>query len=546
MLCDSLEKVQPTAEPRPFDTDLPLIGFRGETASFQVAVRWQPIGAVSGTERLRIEVDSPTGVSAQATSVELVPVEYPAPPGADAGYLHTTPGLYPDLLLPIESDGVTAVAAQWRALWVDLVVDPEAAALADSAAVRVYAGEQIIAELSVPVMIVDQSLPELEIPNTQWFHCDGLANHYGLEVFGDEHWAVVDRFLASARGIQANTILTPVWTPPLDTAIGGHRTPTQLLGIRDVGTDEYEFDFSALRRWMDLCRSHGFDRLEIAHLFTQWGANATPAIHVQTDDDLELRFGWHVPSTDPRYRAFLEQLLPQLRQVLDSEWGLDHVYFHISDEPTRDNLEGYRAARAVVSDLLEGCTIIDAISDFELYESGVVPTPVVATDHAQPFLQAGVQPWLYYCVAQDTDVSNRFIALPSARNRVIGAQLFLTRASGFLHWGFNFYNSAKSRKAIDPFRDTCADRAFPGGDPFLVYPGPHGEPLSSIRYRVFAEAMTDLRALQAVRDRLGAARAERIADPDGTLALDVFPADPGHYRRVIHDLALALQETPSS
>ncbi|WP_442778690.1 glycoside hydrolase domain-containing protein [Arthrobacter sp. AQ5-05] len=49
-----------------------------------------------------------------------------------------------------------------------------------------------------------------------------------------------------------------------------------------------------------------------------------------------------------------------------------------------------------------------------------------------------VPPRLYYCVAQDRAVSNRFISLPSTRNRTIGAQLFLPGAEGFLHWESTF------------------------------------------------------------------------------------------------------------
>ncbi|WP_157432261.1 glycoside hydrolase domain-containing protein [Agromyces italicus] len=510
--------------------------------SFQVAALWEADAALAGSARIRVEVDTPTDLDACISSVELVPVEYPAPPGAEAGYLQTRPGLYPDLLMPASERGVTAAVGQWRAFWIDLIVEPFAAPLAGAVPVRVYGGDQIIAELSIPVLVVGATLPELEIPNTHWFHCDGLANYYGFEVFGDEHWAAIDHFLGAARGISANTILTPVWTPPLDTAVDHYRTATQLIVITDVGQDEYVFDFTALRRWMERCRAHGFQYLEIAHLFTQWGAKATPAIHVQTDAGLERRFGWHVAATDPRYRRFLEQMIPELRTLLTTEWGLENVFFHISDEPTPEDFDGYAAARAVVSDLLEGCTIVDAISDFGLYKRGVVPEPVAATDHAAAFFDAGVRPWLYYCVAQDTNVSNRFIALPSPRNRVIGAQLFKFEARGFLHWGFNFYNAAKSLTTIDPFTDTCANRAFPGGDPFLVYPGPGGQPLPSIRYRVFAEAMGDLRAMQVVRDHHGAARVRKIIDPDGSLALDAFPNDAVHYRRVFHQLALAVQE----
>lgn len=324
-----------------------------------------------------------------------------------------------------------------------------------------------------------------------------------------------------------------MWTPPLDTAVGGIRLPVQLVDIIDeAGT--YRFDFGRLERWMELCRRQGMRHLEIAHLFTQWGALHTPAVYVHTAAGLEHRFGWHTDATDPEYRRLLEALLPELRRVLDAGWGLDRVIWHISDEPHGPAmLESYRAARSVVEDLLAGCTIVDALSDFAFFSSGLVEHPVVATDALDPFLAADVRGlWLYHCVAQHTGVANRFIGQPSTRTRVLGAQLFRFRAAGFLHWGFNFYNDHLSRRPVDPFRDTTAGGAFLAGDPFIVYPGDDGVPWESIRFRVTAEAVSDHRAMQALRELAGEGAVRRLIDPDGSLTMTRYSADPDHYRRV--------------
>ena len=88
------------------------------------------------------------------------------------------------------------------------------------------------------------------------------------------------------------------------------------------------------------------------------------------------------------------------------------------------------------------------------------------------------------------------IAMPSYRNRALGLQLFRYQISGFLHWGYNFYNSQYSIEHINPYEVTDAAGAFPSGDPFLVYPGENGQPEESLRMMVHDEAMTDLRALK--------------------------------------------------
>nr|WP_330387739.1 DUF4091 domain-containing protein [Lacrimispora sphenoides] len=111
-------------------------------------------------------------------------------------------------------------------------------------------------------------------------------------------------------------------------------------------------------------------------------------------------------------------------------------------------------------------------------------------DHKVPHL------WSYYCTAQCVDVANRFMAMPSARNRVYGLQVYKYGIEGILHWGFNFYNSAFSLRHLNSYEVTDCDGSFPSGDAFLVYPGPDGVPEESIRLMVLYEAIQDHRALK--------------------------------------------------
>src|SRR5699024_6559460 len=291
----------------------------------------------------------------------------------------------------------------------------------------------------------------------------------------------------------------------------------------------YTFDFSRLDRWLGICRDLGMRSLEIAHLFTQWGARFTPAIQVRTTEGVEDRFGWHVPATSPAYRRLLEALIPALREHLDDAWE-GEVLWHISDEPREDQLEPYQAAKEQVADLLEGARVVDALSSYEFARRGVVDTPIVATNHVGPFLEAGQRPWVYYCVSQNRDVANRFIALPSVRNRVLGRQLFAFDAPGFLHWGYNFWWSQFSLRPIDPFEETCAGGGFFGGDAFAVYPGPDGSAWLSIRHRVFAQAMADHRALTWLAELTDPASAKALIEEGGTLTYSSFSYDVGRTR----------------
>lgn len=538
VLCDALAKVHPVRDPRPVSAETRFQAFLGEPASFQLAYRPPLDPKFRDPRPLQVRVEGTAADLVAISSVDLVPCTFVALPGHDDGYEFDEPGLYPDVLRPVPNGEAPVRFGSWSALWFDITTtDPARAGVHELTIVVSAPDGSEQHRTSVSVEITGIELPPLDIVSGHWMHLDSLADYYGVEVFSEEHWTIVERFMASAAEMGATSLLAPVWTPPLDTAIGTYRTVVQLIDI--AATDDgYEFGFDRLRRWLDLCRRTGITGVEVAHLFTQWGAKATPGIVVGE----ERVFGWDVPATDVRYRELMEALLPSLQAVLDEEWDRDHVVFHISDEPSgEDGLASYLDAKAVVADLLKGWTVVDALSEHSFYTSGAVEVPVVATDHVEPFLaERPERLWVYYCVSQDRDVANRFIGMPSARNRAIGHQLFASGVDGFLHWGFNFWYTWHSTRRVDPFADTSAGGAFPSGDPFAVYPGPDGTPWPSLRHRVFAQAMWDHRALQAVRAVHGNAAALDLIDPDRTLRFNRPVLDPNHYYKARQRITEAL------
>lgn len=236
------------------------------------------------------------------------------------------------------------------------------------------------------------------------------------------------------------------------------------------------------------------------------------------------KFGWDAAADSDAYREFLQAFLPALTEFLKEHWAPENVYFHISDEPNEGCLETYAIAKELAQPLLKEFNIIDALSNYSFYEKGVVTKPVVASNHIQAFIDNRVPNlWVYYCCSQNKEVSNRFMAMPSSRNRIIATQLFKYDIEGFLHWGFNFYNSQYSIEAIDPYEITDAGKAFPSGDPFLVYPGKDGEALPSIRSRVFYQALQDLRAFQWLSELKGKQHVLELIETQETITFTSYP-----------------------
>lgn len=490
-ILSSLEKVFPDEEPV-FKTECnKLSGLWGETISFQVAYT----GDYFFRERVDLKIISPISKQVRVRTVEQVPVGRPTNNIIDDNYLKTTAGLYPDLLRDIPNGKVYIRSNQWSSLWVDVKLTEEIPAGEYEIEIQLLKENAVIGSAKKKITVIGVSLPKLSIMHTEWFHADCLADYYQVEVFSEEHWKLLENYFKEYVDRCCNMMLVPLFTSPLDTAIGEERTTTQLIDI-EVKNNEYIISFDKMKRFIDLCKSCGIEYFEMSHLFSQWGAKYPPKIVATVNGREEKIFGWHTPAIG-EYTRFLQTFLPQLVEKL-KEWDIaDVTYFHISDEPREEHLESFKAAKESLGTMLDGFHTFDALSSYEFYRHGLISKPIPGNNEIEDFLAHGLTDmWTYYCTGQFYEVSNRFMSMPSGRNRIYGIQLYKYDIIGILHWGYNFYNSQYSYKHINPYEITDADNAFPSGDPFLVYPGADGCPEESIRMMVHYEALTDLRALK--------------------------------------------------
>ncbi|MBQ9785364.1 MAG: DUF4091 domain-containing protein [Clostridia bacterium] len=447
----------------------------------------------------KLTFDGALAPYATVRTVEQVPVLVPCFPGAsDDNYLRTAPGLYPDVLQPLHYGGqILVIQNLLKSAWIE--IDPAGALEAGVYPLTVTLTDkdgEVVATQTVSIEVIGARLPEDDMIFTQWFHCDCLANYYDCEAWSERHWQIVENFARTAVRNGINLLLTPIHTPPLDTAVGGERTTVQLVDVT-VENGVYSFGFEKLDRWIDMCDRIGVKYLEIAHFFTQWGAHHAPKIMATVDGEYKRIFGWDTDATGEEYVRYLRAFIPAFLSHMKARGDDKRCYFHVSDEPCDEHLESYRAAKAVVSELLDGYVIMDALSNFDYWKMGLVETPIPASNHIAPFIEAQVPGlWTYYCCSQGKDVSNRFVAMPLWRTRCIGMQLYKYDIAGFLHWGYNHYNNRYSVDPINPYGDLSGDFWVPAGDTHSVYPAQDGTALESVRILSFYEALQDNRAMK--------------------------------------------------
>ena len=528
-IVSSLEKCfwNDMPEDKPEKTEFYM--FRNERLSFQVLYhsddtrhdirRWNRVktgGALAPYAKLRI-----------VNNVLNMYPTYNTPPEGE--FIKTEPGAYPDIIRPfIYPDAVSLPGNQTHAIWVDIEL-PEGFAAGDyDFTLAITEKDENLGEVSAKVIVVGAELPKQKLVHTEWFYTDCIANHYHVKAFSEKHWKLIENFMRTATKNGINMILTPVFTPELDTYVGGERLTTQLVDIELVEEGKFAFGFEKLHRWIDLALDCGCEYFEIPHFFTQWGAQAAPKIVVKVNGRKVNYFGWDTPSTGDAYVNFLDQFIPAIVEEFKKR-GLDKkCYYHVSDEPSLRVLEHYKTCKEIIGKHLAGYPIIDALSEYKFYSMGAIERPVPSTRNAMTFVENGVPNlWVYHCGGGLYGVADRSISMPLWRTRILGVQLYLYNIEGFLHWGYNFYNSCHSRTVLDPFGHPDGGYFTPSGDCFLVYPGTDGNAWESMRLNALREAVDDMRALTLYEEKFGREAAEKLLleDVDGKLTFMEYPQD---------------------
>lgn len=189
--------------------------FENETYAFQIAYKgnYKTLGVeVAGTAKDAIEI----------RSVGLVPSNFPIYEDHDEHIIKATPGMYPDPLYPLKDNTAPCYTDEWRSLWVTIhpceYIDP------GSHIIKIlFKAEDgtVVGDCRFELNILPDNLPKQTLISTNWFHADCLATQYKVDVFSEAHWDLIDKYIKTSVAHGMNMLLTPLFTLPLDTQVGG-------------------------------------------------------------------------------------------------------------------------------------------------------------------------------------------------------------------------------------------------------------------------------------------------------------------------------------
>ena len=500
----SLKRVFPNSEPGSA-SPLKILAARNERISFQACLRNRKTTMV----RVRAAVEGADGLKPIIRRVGFVPLQgldVDVPKDEIDGIGHI-PGLAPDPLYPEDFAHVGPEAN--GAFWITLTIPKDAQPGIRRLKVRLTVedecthfgwknGKPWSVELPVQVDIrplVVQS--RKDFPVTHWLNIESIWDYYKIEPYSERFWELAEAYIADLTAHGVDVVYSPIFNNRHEIM----PRPSQLLKVRRTGPDAYEFDFSDIRRWIRIALKNGANHVEWTHFFTPAPTSGKypQRIWERWDKMGEMLWPPEISATSDTYRKFLEQFLPQFKQVLEEEGVLDKSLFHCADEPDGDvQMADYRKARGLLKEIAPWMKVMDAMSDprFATERLSDMPVPSIVT--APLFTQAGCPAWTYFCCGPRGRFLQRLHDTPLPKLRMAGWLFYKLGAKGFLHWGHNYWYVFCTGTMGDPFHDP-ANGAWPGlpyGDPFVVYPGADG-PISSIRWEVFSESLQDYALLQS-------------------------------------------------
>lgn len=428
-----------------------------------------------------------------------------------------------DILSRRESTSYDAYAVGM--VWAEITVPAGVAAGRYSGGIRVYVSEglgdeQFVGEATFTVQVHAVTLPDIrENPFVLdlWQHSGNIARMHEVERYGDEHFALLEGYVASLAKLGQKCVSVIASDVPWcgqschRLADGSDVYEYNMVGITRRRNGEFDYDFRAMQRYIDLCFRHGIDRwIKVFGLVSVWadpdyGFGALAPDH---PDAIRLRY-WD--ETDGCMRcmrrgdeidAYIQALERYFadrglldRVLLSADEPMDEAYYRTVVERIRRVAPGFRFFAAVNhTEHIRQCQ--DTTASFCM----ILPSVSQEWDEVCRLKRETDKEYTWY-VCCGPAYPNMFLHSNLLETRAVGALTAFLGLNGFLRWNYTVWNPRP--------RESLCWHHFSAGDNSFVYPGSDGRPLLSLRYQQLRRAIGDYQLIDLLRRRLGE-RAESV------------------------------------
>ena len=461
--------------------------------------------------------------------------------------------------------------------WVELAVAPDAQPGIYAGGVKLFESDGLGDERPAGEVCFTLEVKAVTLPDNRdcpfeldlWQHSANIARMYQVERYGDEHFAILEEYVASLAALGQKCVTIVASDAPWcgqschRLADGSNVYEYNMIDIVRGRDGRFRYDYGKMQRYIDLCFRHGIDRwIKVFGLVCVWAdpefgfGNRTEdypdAIRLRYWDEADgcMRLMTRGEDIDDYIRAleayFDRQGLLE-KVLLSADEPMDFAYYQAIVDRVRRAAPRFRFFAAINhTEHIAQCR--GNTDSFCL----ILPTVAQEWENVCAYRQEPGKTYTWY-VCCGPAYPNMFLCSHLLETRLIGALTSFLGLDGFLRWNYTVWNP-------NP-RETLCWHRFLAGDNCFVYPGPDGKPLLSLRYMQLKRGVGDFALIDLVRRRCGEkaqgildslyALLFKTLDPRRLVACDssaqeVFNLDFSAFQQAKELLLDALEECPTS
>lgn len=345
-----------------------------------------------------------------------------------------------------------------QAVWMTCWIPQKASAGTYRGTVTFREAGKPVGVLKLDVLVEDRVLP---LPKDWAFHLDlwqnpfSVARYYQVPLWSDAHFdamrPIMERLADAGQKVITTSIINRPWDGQTEDAF-----LSMVSWVRKLdGTWEYSFD--VFDRWVEFMMSCGITEQINCYSMIPWrlsfayydlAENITKEMHTQPGE----------PSYEDLWGHFLKAFAVHLK-TKGWFWKTTIAMDERPMEVMRETIKVIRKADPDFKISLAGSYYPEIESEIFDYCSGwrsSFPDDVIARRRAEGKLTT-----YYTCCAEPTP--NTFTFSPLQEASLIGREIAVRKADGYLRWAFNSW-------PLKPLLDSRF-RSWASGDTYLVYPG---------------------------------------------------------------------------
>jgi hypothetical protein len=409
---------------------------------------------------------------------------------------------YPDILSNERTCQVTKNTNQ--SIWITFFIENDAEAIQHEIDINLITSCQNI-DVKCNLKVFDISLPDTKDSSflmEYWIHVvnswfrwpdsksfDCIKYYYDCDKYSDKWWKINGAMAQNMKESRINVLFVRT----MDLLFDGGTTIDR--------NGKVNFKWELFDRWVELYLERGgFKKLAGMHLVMQ--AEGKQVFIIKRGENGESELGLAEEESNEAVN-WLEQYLPALYQHIEEKGYKDMWLQHVQDEPMASG--SWVSIIKYVNKYMPGIPTLDAIDnqapmpDLQNKMDLWIPRVDIYEENREFYdyrLAKGDKRWVYTCcLPTEMNYVNKFIDWPMIHNRVIAWGCFANYFSGFLHWGYDFWDPEGELFGLNT-------NAKVKGDGFIIYPDSKNSSIkNSVRMLATRDSAQDYELLNILAER---------------------------------------------